>query len=105
MAELDEPVKGFPVARVKLDRTLVVGIERGLHRRVLQSGVPGADTADHPEPRSRHGPIRPVVSPNGSAARPERTARISATIDTAVSAGVRAPRSRPVGPWSRSNSM
>ena len=44
-------------------------------------------------------PMRPAVRPSGAAGRPDRTARISATIDTADSAGERAPRSRPVGPW------
>ena len=36
---------------------------------------------------------------SGAGDRPDRTASTSATIDTAVSAGVRAPRSSPVGPW------
>ena len=44
-------------------------------------------------------PMRPAVRPSGAAGRPDRTARISATIDTADSAGERAPRSSPVGPW------
>lgn len=42
--------------------------------------------------------ILPRVRVSGAPLREERTAMISATIDTAVSAGVREPMSRPAGP-------
>ena len=42
--------------------------------------------------------MRPLFSESGPPSRPDRTARISARIETAVSAGVTAPMSRPSGP-------
>ena len=48
--------------------------------------------------------MRPSVSVSGRPPPPQRRAMISAAIDTAVSSGVRAPRSRPIGLASRLSS-
>ena len=48
--------------------------------------------------------IGPSTSRSGSPPFPRRAARISAATDTAVSSGVRAPRSRPMGEESRASS-
>ena len=48
--------------------------------------------------------MAPWLSRNDGTRRPVRWAMISAQIDTAVSSGVRAPMSRPIGEWSRSSS-
>ena len=47
--------------------------------------------------------MAPVPSRSDGTRRPVRWAMISAQIDTAVSSGVRAPMSRPIGEWSRSS--
>ena len=47
--------------------------------------------------------MAPVLSRSDGTRRPVRWAMISAQIDTAVSSGVRAPMSSPIGEWSRSS--
>ena len=114
-AVVDHHRADLDLHRPAIHPTLGLGLD-------LRSGEEARDERDveqrHPRPLERHGNgelvaqlhvvcssrewIEPLVSASSSPARPDRLATISARIETAVSAGVRAPRSRPSSDWTRS---
>ena len=79
------------------------GADRRTARRRMLRPSPGAGQPAVRRGRRRRG-WRPRVSRRFGARRPVRSAMISAQIDTAVSSGVRAPMSRPMGAITRSRS-
>ena len=100
MGETIEAVERVEVAPIEVHLAFDAGRKRGLEGSVATVGEGRAHDADRPQDRRAHAPIRLVLVRSGCGSRPDWVAMISATIDTALSAGVRVPRSRPVGQWS-----